>query len=283
MFYGWAYYPWVAPIGFQFGWLGAPWYLGPNPYFAAYPVYPSAAFWLTDYLLGETLSIAEQRHAEALAAAADPQDAPIADDADDADTNQIHAETTTPITPELKSAIADEVREQLAYDNEAAQAGSAAPVERGDLPSILQKQTYVFVVSSDLNVTTADQQQCGLQAGDILQLNAPVTTGTAIVPLRVASSKQMDCPAGVQVSVSLQDLQDMHNNFRAQIETGLGTLHDGQGHNGLPAAPQAAVAAPPRPTLTDAPAGSDVPVAALLDAQQQQANATEAEVTNSAF
>ncbi|MGA7294906.1 MAG: hypothetical protein WBW85_20410, partial [Terriglobales bacterium] len=62
-FYGWAFYPWVAPIHFTFGWFGAPWYIGPNPYFVAYPVYPGAAFWLTDYMIGETLAEAYEMHA----------------------------------------------------------------------------------------------------------------------------------------------------------------------------------------------------------------------------
>ncbi len=286
-FYGWAYYPWAAPIGFRFGWLGAPWYVGPDPYFVAAPVYPSASLWLTDYLIGETLSIAEQHRAEAIANAANGQDVSDEDssstDADDSDTDEIHAQVTTPITPELKAAIADEVRQQLAYDSEASQTTSSIPVERGDLPSVLQKENYVFVVSSDLNVTTADQQQCGLQAGDILQLTAPEMKGSPIIQLRVASSKQMDCPAGAKVSVSLNDLQDMHNNFRAQIETGLGTLHDGQGHNGLPAAPEAAVAAPPRPAITGAASAPDTQISSLLEAQMQQASALEAEVSNSAF
>jgi hypothetical protein len=47
------------------GWVGAPWYVGPHPYFAAYPEYPSAASWLTDYAIGETLSDAYQLDADA--------------------------------------------------------------------------------------------------------------------------------------------------------------------------------------------------------------------------
>jgi hypothetical protein len=40
-------------------------------------------------------------------------------------------------------------------------------------------------------------------------LVAPPANHATIMELRVPSSKQMDCPAGVMVAVSLQDLQEM--------------------------------------------------------------------------
>jgi hypothetical protein len=288
VFYGWAYHPWIAPIGFSWGWAGAPWYVGPSPYFVAYPTYPSASFWLTDYFLGETLALAAERRAEALRDASyeteSSADMSASDEAGAERTQVAHAEGTTPITPELKAAIANEVREQLAYDNEAAQSGNTTPTaDRGDLPSVLQTPNYVFVVSNDLDVMTLDQQQCGLQAGDILQLSTTPGAGSPVVQLRVVSSKRMDCPAGVQVTVSLQDLQDMHNTFRSQIEAGLGTLHDKMGHDGLPAAPQLAVAAPPRPSIASLTPNSGDDVTALLKDQQEQANQAEAVITGSAF
>ena len=39
--------------------------LGPNPYFVASPLYPSAAFWLTDYMIGDTLATAYQLNNDA--------------------------------------------------------------------------------------------------------------------------------------------------------------------------------------------------------------------------
>jgi hypothetical protein len=35
------------------------------PYFVAYPAYPGATFWLTDYLIGETLARAYEINADA--------------------------------------------------------------------------------------------------------------------------------------------------------------------------------------------------------------------------
>src|ERR1017187_9446317 len=133
-FYGWAYYPWAAPISFTWGWFGAPWYVGPNPYFVASPFYPSAAFWLTDYTIGETLAAAYHlRHDAEMSdemmddesAEADSADANTFADGDieassDPSSDQqdtLHADAATPITPDVKVAIAEEVKQELASDN----------------------------------------------------------------------------------------------------------------------------------------------------------------------
>jgi hypothetical protein len=280
-FYGWAYHPWRVPVFYSWGWFGAPWYVGPNPYFVAYPTYPGAAYWLTDYYLGQTLSAAAQEEADALT---DGDDSDISADAssDSGDAAEmLRAGENTAITSEIKAAIAEEVKQQIAYDNTAAGDGNADAIH-GELPAALRAVGHVFVVSDSLDVTTSDQRSCGLQAGDILRLAITPTDGTGIAELRVASSKKMDCPAGVQVTVSLQDLQDMQDNFREQVEQGLGVLQATQGQKGLPTAPADAVQIPPRPSLTEADktAGtvSGIEALGLLETQQQEANALESEV-----
>jgi hypothetical protein len=281
-FYGWAYYPWAAPISFTWGWFGAPWYAG--PYFVASPRYPSAAFWLTDYMIGETLATAYQLHHDAAgfedasddmssddSTTADSTDASTSADGD-SDPETARADATTPITAELKAEIAEEIRQQLTNDNAEATNPSQASFDM--LPAALSTPNHVFVVSNDLDVTTTDQQLCALQAGDMLQLMTPAASDSGLVELRVASSKRLDCPAGVLVSVSLTDLQEMQNSFQAQIEAGLGTLRDTQGRNGLPSAPPDAVAAPPRPVTGLAPfSAADSAVA--LDQQREQADQAE--------
>jgi hypothetical protein len=87
----------------------------------------------------------------------------------------------------------------------------------------------------------------------------------------------MDCPAGILVNVSLPDLQEMQNNFQAQVESGLGVLHNDQGADGLPTAPADAVAAPPRPGFEGPAPVSAAGSAAMLDRQREQADQTEAE------
>lgn len=295
-FYGWAYYPWAAPIHFAWGWFGAPWYVG--SYFVASPVYPSAAFWLTDYMIGETLATAYQLHhgaaadrmADDMADDMSAEDNTVADatDAEDstgnADRNTeetLRADAPTPITPELKAAIAEEVKQELANDN--AEAGHPGQASFDMLPAALSTPNHVFVVSTDLDVTTTDQQLCALQAGDMLQLMSPAASDSSFVQLRVASSKRMDCPGGVLVNVSLPDLQEMQNSFQAHIEAGLGALHHGQGLDGLPIAPPAAVAAPPQTAVSGLTPVSGPESSALLDQQREQADSTQAQAELGSF
>jgi len=289
-FYGWAYYPWAAPISFGWGWFGAPWYAGPNPYFVASPIYPSAAFWLTDYMIGETLATAYQLHNDANMFENDGGAAYTADADMPADENSeassgpketIHADVTTPINQEIKSEIAEEVKQELANDN--AEASNPSQASFDVLPSALRSPNHVFVVSSDLDVTTTDDQICALQAGDILQLPAPAESDSSLVQLRVASSKHMDCPVGILVSVSMPDLQEMQNNFQTQVESGLGLLRNEQGRGGLPAAPPDAVAAPPRPAIEGLAPFSAADSSAMLDQQRHEADQTEAGAEKSAF
>lgn len=69
-YYGWAYNPWPAPVAYGWGWGGNPWYGYYGGYFAPYPVYPSAAFWLADYLIAANLEAAYAARAAAEVAVA---------------------------------------------------------------------------------------------------------------------------------------------------------------------------------------------------------------------
>jgi hypothetical protein len=274
-FYGWAYYPWRTPATVAWAWSAAPWYGYYGPYFAFAPAYPSAAFWLTDYYLAQTMADAYQIDSQPV----QPPDYPPDPALDPAAANELDAQAVTPITPELKQAIAGEVREQLAYENAGAANPEQAPTLNG-LPQVLVAN-HLFVAGAPLNVLTGDNQTCGISIGDVLRLNAAPADNSTAADLTVMTSRQTDCPAGAQVTVSLADLQDMQNNFRAQLDSGLQTLHSGQGQGGLPAAPPSAIAPPPRP-VEDLPP-DDPTVQAQLQAAQQQAAATETQVTQAAF
>ena len=273
-FYGWAYYPWGAPIGYAWAWTGAPWFRRSGEYFTPYAAYPSGFAWLTDYILSQTLADGyEQRNEDADLTAGDATGNLAAQDI-------TFSELGTPITSELKDALAEEVRQQLAYENAAA-SGAAAP-DIGDLPSVL-KPRHLFVVASGLDVTTVDEQTCALSAGDVLWLSAAPPEAASMADLRVASSKRADCPVGVQIAVSLQDLQEMHNSLRARLDAGLQELFAKQGTGDLPSAPETALAPPPRPVMADRPTIVDSNVAALLDAQRQEAKQTESGIVRTAF
>jgi hypothetical protein len=280
-FYGWAYYPWLAPVPFAWGWAGEPWYAYYGPYFAASQAYANAAQWLTDYYLSQTLADGYQ---DTQAAAQD--DGPDPADANSAPVNdapapndEAVAQTDTPITPELKQAIADEVQQQLSYENAASADPAQAPTLDG-LPQVLIPNHY-FVASTPLNVVTSDSLTCGISAGDVLQLAAPPPDNAVSGDVTVITTHQGDCPAGAQLSLSLMDLQDMQNNFRAKLDMGLSALHNSQGQGGLPAAPQSAIGPPPRPAANVPADKSDVQ--AQIRAARVQAKTTETQATEGIF
>jgi hypothetical protein len=193
--------------------------------------------------------------------------------------DQTSAPADTPITTDIKQLIAAEVKQQLAFENAAAAKPDQAPALDG-LPQVLVPN-HLFVVDQVQNVATADGQQCSLSVGDVIKLVAAPPDGAATADLTVLSSRKADCAAGLTVTVPLESLQEMQNNFRAQLDSGLQALRDQQGKGGLPAAPMAAIKPPPVPA--DEPPADTENVQADLSAQQQQADQTESSVTQTAF
>src|ERR1035438_1406768 len=97
----------------------------------------------------------------------------------------------------------------------------------GEFPASL-KPNRIFLVSNILDVSTPDQYVCSLTPGDVLRLDAAIA-GSETANLQVASSRRGDCPAGIVVTISLVDLQEMQNSLRAELDNGLATLHIIQG------------------------------------------------------
>ena len=150
-FYGWAYNPWAAPVAWGWGWGGAPWYGFYGGYFAPYAVYPSAAFWLTDYLISANLQAAYAAQAEANAAQAgggggDAGAAPAQDNGGGGDQDASASNSgTVALTPEVKQAIAEEVKAQLAAEQassratgrrRAGQTASVTPIGNGTASTV---------------------------------------------------------------------------------------------------------------------------------------------------
>jgi hypothetical protein len=278
-FYSWGYYPWAAPVPYAWPWMAEPWYGFYGSYFTAWPLYPSPAYWLTDFYLGQIMASAYQAQMQAQQAAQDEaaQDY-VADGSEQAAGDPVYAEANTPITPELKQAIAEEVRSQLAYENAASQKPTESAKLSG-LPEVLQPN-HIFVVDAGLNVMT-DQGPCQLSPGDVLRLAEAPAEDSTTANLKVASGRRGDCPAGALATVSLEQLQEMQNSLRAQLDSGLKALHDGQGRNGLPAAPPSAIAPPPRPVDDLPPAQQDAQ--ALVQSAGNEADRTENRITLAAF
>jgi len=267
-FYGWAYNPWVAPITFGWGWGGAPWYGRYGFYFQPYPVYPSAAFWLTDYMISQNLQAAYAAQQEAGEAAPAPEAAsggqPV-------------------LTPEVKQMIADEVKAQLALENQEAQqnAQGAAPdpASSGIARLLSDGHPHVFVAGGSLDVTDASGNECVVSDGDALQLQqAPPSDATSANLVVLSSKGRPECQISLTVQVQLTDLQEMQNHMRETIDQGLQDLQSKQGTGGLPAAPPSAQGDAAPAAYAAAAPPPEANVAADIQGADQQAGQAETEV-----
>jgi hypothetical protein len=270
-FYGWAYNPWAAPISYGWGWAGNPWYGYYGYYFAPYPSYPSASYWLTDYLISSNLQTAYDAHKDAGEVDGIPPSIPGPPE----------------LTPEVKQQIADEVRNQLALENqEAASNAQQVDVDPGSsgidriLSDAARGKQHVFVVASALDVVNASQTECTLSDGDVLALATAPPADAKFADLVVLSSKGVEeCQKQAVVSISFEDLQEMQNHMRETIDQGLQQLQAKQGKGGLPAAPSSAQAPPVPAQYASIAPPSDPSAAAEIQQQAQQADQAEKEVT----
>jgi hypothetical protein len=233
VYYRWVFSPWAVPVVYRWGWFNDPWYPYYGYYFAPYPVYASASLWLTDFILAEDLRLAYEAQQQNLGA------------------RQTAATTgTVQLSPEVKQLISEEVKRQVeAEQGAAAQPASGGPEAANVAPPALDPAQRVFIVASVMDVTTDDGQECSLTPGDIILRTGDTLVDGNRVAVSVQSSKRGDCKAGANTTMDVTDLQEMHNRFREQLDTGLKQLAANQGKNGLPAAPDTStVAAPGVPT-----------------------------------
>jgi len=259
-FYVWAYRPWSAPVAYGWGWGSAPWFYG--GYFAPAPYYPNASLWLTDYLLAANLQVA---YANRMADGGQgPSDQP-----------PLAQSNFVALSPEVKQEIAQEVQQQLGAEMADSQRAPAQTTEgASDAPPALSPSVKIFVVSSSLTLAaSADGPSCELTPGDIIRRTGRDMTTDGKVAISVENSKQGDCPVDFSTALDVSALQDMHNQFREQISTGLEQLGSDQNRKGLPAGP----AASPRPAA-EGQAPEDSEARGLLAAQNQEADQTEADI-----
>jgi hypothetical protein len=279
-YYGWAYNPWATPVAYGWGWGGAPWYGYYGAYFQPYPVYPYASLWLTDYLIGASLQAAyEAGQADAAASGSASVEALGALAYGGGFEPASDTVSAVKLTPEIKQQIADEVKAEIAKEKDAAAAGTsttAAPAATGDeKPSALDPDFKIFVVSADLDVSTDDGADCTLSIGDVIERVDADAGSDNGVHVRVRAGKTADCKVGSTPQVDLNDLQEMHNHFREQVDAGLENLAKNAGKNGLPAAPDTG-------TTGGQPPAPDPTAAAQLQQQQKDADQAEAEAKQEA-
>jgi hypothetical protein len=283
-FYGWGWHPWGAPVYWGvglWGWGGAPWWGFYGGWWNPYPFYAAPYYWLTDYLISSNLQAAyaarAEANADAMAADAEASSGGGGGGGDAAPA----ASGQVALTPEVKEAIAQEVKAALAAQQAQVQQQSGTASNAAPAPSTASAQApppaldpaqRTFVVDSSITVV-ANGQECGLTAGDVVTRLTDTPDTDQTVSASVSASKKGDCPSGQTVAVKVDDLQEMYNHFQENITNGLSEMAKKQGTNGMPAAPDTGT------TPSDVPPPPpDSTAAKALQDQQQQADQTEAQV-----
>ncbi len=178
------------------------------------------------------------------------------------------------LTPDVKQAIADEVKAQLQTEKAAAAQGGQQPAPASDeAPPALDPAHRTFVVYTDLAVTGDDGQECSLTQGDVITRLTDSPDADQKVKVSVGGTKKKDCASGKLVAVSVDDLQEMHNHFQQNLDDGMKNLASKQGTGKMPkAGSTSTVASAVQPPPPDSGA-----VQAIQD-QQAAADQTETQV-----
>jgi len=245
-------------------------------YFAPWGYYRTGSYWLTDYVIGQTLDTAylsESNPASGDVASAESAatQAPASAINDPAATplDDLLADQDTPISEQLKKKLAREVEWQLKAEKKAQETPDKAPEITG-LDAVL-KTGHLFLTDMVLNMTTVHGEACSVSAGDVLELVEVPDEGETQAIMLVRSSRKGDCPAGQGVMVEMENLNEMHNNFRAQINEGMKQIYDEQGTNGLPRLSAQAGKNAPRLVDQAVAATQDENLPSLLDQGERDA------------
>ena len=212
-FYGWAYRPWRAPVAFNFGWAGSPWFGFYGPVFAPYPMYGGPVQWMTDYLVADSLAAAYQQR--------NPNGPPP---------------SGPPMSPEVKGYIGNEMQRDIALGNEEAKNGGNMDPGAGSIDRTLSDgKPHVFVADASLDVVDAGGSECALSQGDAVQFMPPPPGPASVaVNVHVLWSRGQDCRIGSNITLGMENLQEMQNYMRATADRALAELNQQQGRNGLP-------------------------------------------------
>ncbi len=257
-FYGWTVQPWASPAAYSWGWAAEPWYTAYSSAFTPYPVYPSLAAWMTDYVIATNLQQAyDAGRAEGLN---ESQEAP------------------PPITSEMKEQIASQVEDHLKNQQQQADAAEAASKPNAqiaevtdspdDVPEALRPGHVLFRVVTPINVN-ADGQDCVLNTDDWVTRTSDLgQDGT--VNVQVKASRSSDCQQGSNTKIALNDLMVMEGDFEQQVRTGVQYASQNMGKNGLPQGPNAGAAQIPLGTTV-----ADANLEATLKQQQHDADNDE--------
>jgi hypothetical protein len=196
-FWYWYAAPYPAPVNYAWHWRWAPYW---GYYYAAYPVYYSADYWVTDYVVSRTMS-----------------DVYVDDDSANV------AKVDTPGT-----AVGTNEKEQLRaqVNDTAALHSEEKPLE---LANALENPKYLFLVDNVLGVLPeGSDKPCLISGGNLLKTARKPADNETYALMQVVTSRNGDCPAGTKVQVPLGELQEMLNSFSAKTDDGLHELQQSE-------------------------------------------------------
>jgi hypothetical protein len=238
-------------------------------------VYPTAAFWLADYIIAANLQAAYEAQAEVGWLGPNHEDAMlvaslVAPPAPDAQVK---------MSPEVKNTISEEIKATLASEqSESGKSGSSnsgggGQETKNEAPPALDPKFRTFIVASDSSLVSGDNDECPLSQGDVIQRTTDTPDNDGNVNVKVVASGQKDCAIGKEGPMSTDDLQEMYNQFRDKVKDGMGDLAKKQGTGGLPKAPDTSTTAGDVP-----PPSPDKSAEKTLQDQQSAADQAETDV-----
>jgi hypothetical protein len=253
-YYGPKVYQWAtsrmrAPENFNWTYTTTPtpWYSHYRGFFTPEPAYQTPLAWLTDYMLGATLSVAYATQGQS---------------------SDALAKDAAPVTPQVKQLLADEVGRQV--KQEAGEAADNArnqdprPEAAGVVHELEDRQPHVFVVSSDLDLVDPAGRRCSMTEGDVVQVtSSPDGEAGTVDAVVLATKGGVECARASQVQIALNDVQEMQNHMRETIDQGIANTKAAKESQSV--TPAFAAAPPP----ADANAAGEI--------QQEQAIAAAAE------
>lgn len=186
------------------------------------------------------------------------------------------------MSPDVKNAISEEVKATIATEQgDAAKAktssGGAGGSQETRKEAPPDPKFRIFLVSSDMSLVAGDDEECPLSQGDVIQRTTDPPDNDGNVTVKVVASAKKDCANGKEGPMAVEDLEEMYNQFREQLNNGMGELARKQGTGGLPKSPDTAT------TAGDVPApAADKSAAKSLEGQQTAADQAEADVKQEA-
>jgi hypothetical protein len=133
----------------------------------------------------------------------------------------------TPIDKDTKEALQNQVAKTIDEKKKSANGDETIPP---DVAAALADPEHIYPVSKKIvGIRAEDDESAGvLTPGDLLKLKKgqviPKDPGeNTFVTMVVMTSKGEDdsVPAGTRIKVSIKDLQEFDNEFRAKLDTGL--------------------------------------------------------------